>query len=86
VAQWLASLTALLEDPGLIPSTHMVAQPSYMTPVPGGLTSSSGLLGIALTDIVQSACMHKIKKKMYILKSNIFKVFPMLKCYINWVK
>lgn len=36
MAQWLTSLTALPEDPGSVPSTHMALRPS-ITPVPEDL-------------------------------------------------
>lgn len=36
IAQYLESLASLPEDPVLIPCTHVVAQSSFVTPVPRG--------------------------------------------------
>ena len=44
MAQWLKALAALAEDQGSMLSIHISSQPP-LTPVPGGLTPSSGLLG-----------------------------------------
>ena len=46
MAQWLRALAALSEDPGLIPSIHMVAHDHiYVTPATGDQMLSSGCCG-----------------------------------------
>lgn len=42
MVQWLKAPAILLEDLGLVPSTHVTAHNLY-TPVPGNLTPSTGL-------------------------------------------
>jgi hypothetical protein len=44
MAQWLRALASLLQDPSLVPSTHIrVSRICLLTPVPGNLKASSGL-------------------------------------------
>jgi hypothetical protein len=45
VAQQLRAVTVLVEDQGLISSTHLAAYNHLLTPVPGEPSPSSGLQG-----------------------------------------
>lgn len=63
MAQWLRSLTSLLEDPGLIPGTHMVA---HNCPAPRGILRPVRALGKLVVDrcAYRQNAHHRIKIKV----------------------
>ena len=60
MAQWLRALAALAEDPGLVPSTQMVAHKLTVTPV--DLVPSSGLDGNCMNTVHNYMQTHKYMK------------------------
>lgn len=75
MAQLLGSLAALPGDPDLIPNTHTVAHNSA-TPIPRGLTPSSGLCGhqacmfVFMCECVPICLRNSLEPQVWMVVSN----------------
>ena len=88
MAPQLRALAAFPEDPDLIPSTHNCDSQPSVTPVPGDLTPSSGILVYCMHMMHRHTCrqnthIHKIKKKARIMSSQQAFVEPLPLCQGN---